>query len=921
MNRDMVRKLICLFTLFGFSLALTGVGVIGSQQQARELNLLVTEDNEGASLSVEAKAADGTGRRALLRKTREPVEIGAKGSDPAGRAMFVDWSEKSERWFSYSRDGQTWSEPQRIETTLQMRDGTIAPDTPMPAAPFYLKMPENGRLFIVQFRTLSLPEWRQALEEAGAKILSYFPNNAHIVRMPPARAAMLARLPFVERIEPYHPFYRIDRELRDGVDRAEATGTTSAEQFRVNVLAFEWGPEGKNRIAEQAVSFGARVADNPEDGQLLELWVDQNQLKQIAALDDVMWIDRWHAPENDMNLVRENSGANFLESTTGRCGQGVRGEVMDGGIERTHMDFDGVIVRTASGVSSHGTATYGIVFGNGARDGDGNSLATSHLPCGQGIFASNGAIGASRFTHTQQLKQDPYFGSFQSNSWGSGLTTSYTSISSQMDDLIWRLDIAICQSQSNDGTRNSRPQAWAKNIISVGGIRHRSTLDESDDAWANGASIGPADDGRIKPDVNYWYDGIFTTTTGNGYTTGFGGTSAATPEVAGILGLMVQMWSENVWNTNPQGSTVFERQPHASTIKALLINNAKQYGFSGTSHDLTRVHQGWGRPNVRLALDRANDSFIVDESTPLSLGETATYSLQVLPGENELKITMVYPDPPGTTSASLHRINDLNLKVTSPSGAVFHGNNGLLSGNFSTPGGSPNRIDTVENVFIDSPQAGVWTVEVRASEINQDAHLRTSDPDAVFALVATGARRVVDVVFEDDFETDKGWTTNPNGTDTATTGRWERGNPEPTNSDGSKQLGNTVSGVNDLVTGRLAGASAGENDIDGGVTSIRSPSIALPSGGNLALSFRFYLAHRNNSSTADFLRVRIVSGSTTTTVLQRLGAATDVDALWTPASVSLNAFAGQTISILIEAADAGGASLVEAGIDDVRITR
>src|SRR5262249_53330420 len=144
------------------------------------------------------------------------------------------------------------------------------------------------------------------------------------------------RLPFVERIEPYHPFYRIDRELRDEVERAEAAGTTSAEQFRVNVRAFEWGPGGKNRIAERAGGFGARVADNPKNGQLLVLWVDPNQLKQIAALDDVMGIDRQHDPEDDMDLVRENSGANFLESTTGRCGQGVRGEVMDGGIEQTH---------------------------------------------------------------------------------------------------------------------------------------------------------------------------------------------------------------------------------------------------------------------------------------------------------------------------------------------------------------------------------------------------------------------------------------------------------------------------------------------------------------------------------------------------------------------------------------------------------
>jgi extracellular elastinolytic metalloproteinase len=176
------------------------------------------------------------------------------------------------------------------------------------------------------------------------------------------------------------------------------------------------------------------------------------------------------------------------------------------------------------------------------------------------------------------------------------------------------------------------------------------------------------------------------------------------------------------------------------------------------------------------------------------------------------------------------------------------------------------------------------------------------------------------VVFQDDFETNRGWQTNPNGTDTATTGAWERGDPEATNSSGAKQLGTTTSGVNDLVTARLAGASAGANDIDGGVTSIRSPAIALPSSGTLTLTFNQYLAHGSNATNADFLRVSVV-GATTSVVFQRLGSATDVDGAWASASASLNAFAGQTVRLLIEAADAGTASLVEAGIDDVRITQ
>ncbi|GAA5079516.1 hypothetical protein HNP84_000856 [Thermocatellispora tengchongensis] len=176
------------------------------------------------------------------------------------------------------------------------------------------------------------------------------------------------------------------------------------------------------------------------------------------------------------------------------------------------------------------------------------------------------------------------------------------------------------------------------------------------------------------------------------------------------------------------------------------------------------------------------------------------------------------------------------------------------------------------------------------------------------------------VVYSDTFETATGWTADPAGTDAATSGQWERGDPEATDSSGPKQLGTTVSGGNDLVTGRLAGSSAGAHDIDGGATTIQSPPITLPATGTLTLSWSWYLGHGSNSSTADYLRVRVVGG-TTTQVFQQLGAATDRDAAWATASADISGYAGQTVRIQIEAADAGTASLVEAGVDDVRITR
>ena len=178
-------------------------------------------------------------------------------------------------------------------------------------------------------------------------------------------------------------------------------------------------------------------------------------------------------------------------------------------------------------------------------------------------------------------------------------------------------------------------------------------------------------------------------------------------------------------------------------------------------------------------------------------------------------------------------------------------------------------------------------------------------------------------LFFDNFEsaTTPQWTRNAGGTDTATLGVFERGDPAATSSSGAKQLGTTVSGVNDLVTGRLAGSSAGAYDVDGGVTSMTSPPIALTGGSSYTLSLSYYLAHGSNSSSADYLRVK-VAGATTATVLQELGGADNDNGAWASASgISLDAFAGQTVRIVVEAADASGASLVEAAVDDVRVTR
>jgi hypothetical protein len=56
-------------------------------------------------------------------------------------------------------------------------------------------------------------------------------------------------------------------------------------------------------------------------------------------------------------------------------------------------------------------------------------------------------------------------------------------------------------------------------------------------------------------------------------------------------------------------------------------------------------------------------------------------------------------------------VNNLNLKVIAPNGtSTYYGNN--FSNGWSAAGGSTDTVNNVENVYLQSPASGTWTIEV-----------------------------------------------------------------------------------------------------------------------------------------------------------------------------------------------------------------
>ena len=175
--------------------------------------------------------------------------------------------------------------------------------------------------------------------------------------------------------------------------------------------------------------------------------------------------------------------------------------------------------------------------------------------------------------------------------------------------------------------------------------------------------------------------------------------------------------------------------------------------------------------------------------------------------------------------------------------------------------------------------------------------------------------------FNDDFEIWRPWETNPYGTDTATGGQWVRRHPGATSSGGVPiQLGTTASGSQAMVTGGPSGTSANQYDLDGGTTTMRSVPIALPASVG-SLTFRYYFSHGTNSSRADSFRTYVEVGGVRTQVFRDLGGAMLEGARWRKVGLPLVDYAGKTIRIVFTATDGGPDSLVEAGIDDVRIEK
>ncbi len=626
---------------------------------------------------------------------------------------------------------------------IRLRYASFDPIAGEPSVPEPLRNNADHRLWIVQFRGTPTQQGRDAIVESGGEVKGYLPDNAYVVRMSAAAAAAVGVLPQVRWVGSYHAAYRLDPALLAALQ----DGDLQAARYNLVVVDKH---NDKPALGGKIRALGGDVVHEQPGSLLFTVALTPAQLVQVARLDEVLWIDLWTAPELDMDNARIQGGGNYVEAQGGYTGTGVNVHIYEG-IEATHPDFTGgaLNVLSGGGPDTHGHATAGIVFGNG----NSNPAVRGMAPDASKFYTNYSSVSTSRYQVVDTLVNVHQI-SHTTASWGGARTFFYTSVSADTDDIIFDHGIAWTQSQSNAGNQDSRPEAWAKNVISIGGVRHGDNANPLDDTWNGSGSTGPAQDGRIKPDLAAYYDYIGTSdlTGSAGYSTGnwsssFGGTSGATPICAGHNVLAIQMFTDETGHPgfgpfgNPlrvANGTVFQNRPNFTTLKALQIVSARQYAFTSTSTDNRREHVGWGFPNLQTMWDNRAKTLIVDETDVLQQGEASRWDITVGVGEAALKVCMTHADPAANPAAAKQLINNLSLRVVSPSGAVYWGNHGLEDGNWSLVGGVEDDTNSLECVFVQNPQAGVWHVDVKATAIVMDAHVQTPGVDADYALVVSG---------------------------------------------------------------------------------------------------------------------------------------------------------------------------------------
>jgi len=642
-----------------------------------------------------------------------------------------------------------------------------------------------ARHVLVRFERSPGAQERAVLAAAGVELGHALGAGAFFARVEPGRLdqGLVARLATLSDVREVKLSWKLHPELLAGEERpwtVVARDAAGAPTLAVYVLL----QEGARRadVAVRLAELGGAVFDELESINGLVAFVPRARVGELAVFDAVAWVepalpqlDTVGWKRNDSNRVVTQ--ANELQAAPyNLTGAGVKVLVYDGGTARaSHTDFGGrLVARDASGMIDHATHVAGTIGGSGAASsGTFKGMAPGVTLESYG-FQYDGS-GVFFFTNPGDFESD-YQAAFAlgadlaNNSIGTNVEPNgfhcpiqgdYSVLDVLIDEVVrgslgapFRVVWANgnerqgtrCDVESTPGYYSVAPPATAKNHLTVG------ALNSNDDSMTGFSSWGPTDDGRLKPDVSAPGcqsngDGGVTSTgaTGDSSYVTFCGTSMASPTVCGLAALILEDWRVQVGGADPLNST----------LKVLLAQTAVDRGNVGPDFLF-----GYGSVRARAAVDLLRSGQFVESE----LGETGAsrrWSVVVAPATSELRLTLAWDDAPALPNVFGSLVNDLDLVVRDPNGTQHH----VWTLDPAAPAATavrtaPDRRNNLEQVLVEAPLAGTWTIEVRAHDVPEGAqsfslasshpftllpHLSLSFPSVPPAVLLPGVATPLDV--------------------------------------------------------------------------------------------------------------------------------------------------------------------------------
>ncbi len=260
---------------------------------------------------------------------------------------------------------------------------------------------------------------------------------------------------------------------------------------------------------------------------------------------------------------------------------------------------------------------------------------------------------------------------------------------------------------------------------------------------ASFSSRGPAPGKRVKPDVvapGSHVQGTASTApayNGSGVCDPYhpgeqnvfaasSGTSHSAPAVAGLASLVYAYLQQH-----------YELAlPSPALMKGYIIAHTMYLNGSGAGGSLPSNNQGFGLPNMKAAFNDVPRVILDQTDVPLFTESGEAWSLTVAAADRTkpVRIVMTYTDQPGPTGRE-PQVNDLDLSVGAD-GKSYLGNH--MAGQWSTPGGTADRVNNVEAVFLPSLNDSSVRINVTAINIAGDGVPGVGDmTDQDFTIVCS----------------------------------------------------------------------------------------------------------------------------------------------------------------------------------------